>query len=1682
MAVNDLLREAVRSLLPRGTAWNSAPDSWFSKFIDGIGDALDDVYEKMKGLADIRDPERTQILADLEREYGIIELTNVEESNRRSILAGRVYSKPGMGADDLEQRLALAGFKDADTGEPVQVWRNNDEEDPNYYLGGRWSMIAGRDDCVAGNDAAYCGLTGVGGKLLVNQSSEYSEEKHQMSATNGGWNVVFFVGGDRASSDVGYVVIEDGDLEAADTSAWTAGGGATLAKSTDRAVSGTQSLQITKDPDDFARQEVGIGENRAYLTSMWMRDNGDNVLRRNCPHPDFDSSTRAPDDPNNGVWQGSSIRHPVLDPGTNDPDPEQVTVSFDKTQGAAEPLSADNIESIGMWARVDDVGRDPSIKFTPNTSGYANLSSDLEIEGTTLSPVIRYEAKDADLTDWDPVAGETLTLTGAGNDPTIDDITAGLTDERVLFDGSARAYQGSTASVGAVGTKDIIFEAIITTPSSFIGKDYISKYYSNNDYVFLFQQGGGSLAFYLAGAAANNLFCLSKSALDESCVYHIMVFVDRTNTKQMRMFVNGVGGTPRDISALEGDIGVGVSGVWELGGNIDVNRYTAGAISYCSMWTPQGLLTTDNQVEVALRRATQAMGVNPSVFQTLSNPEEVQDLDMEAAGTSDWAALFNTLSKTSNTAPGSSGAQSLRLTPTGVASTTQATQSSLMLSGYQYNVTGWARGDGTTSIVPALGKGVAGKYAWTGTNSSTWQYFDVTFVTEDDDFILASLSETSTSAWVEFDDITITRAGDIPRTLFRSTTGHLEKWNDAKTEAYLVPVGAYWLRVDEYKDQDGLLQTGIRIEDAQSNLFYYTGDFSQANWVKTRCTINSDAATGLGEKLFDAVVASTDNDTHVVSQTITSSESRFVFSIYAEKGATDGLLLRFAEDTTQYAYFDLNLGTIGDIGSGFTVDEPVFIEDKGAGVYRCSIYVNYATGTNRSLEIMPATGSSVGNETFAGDGVSDYLFIYGAQARAGSTASIQSYVESGSSPYTGSAESFRYWGNENVNGSVSNNVNLLAQTVTFAPNNQINAGAGIVAINEDNTSANRFELYKSPVTVGTLITGTRTTARRNSGTSYTTLGQLANNLGRVETYESNIRIGNQGLFSDRTNTGTPTSPAEVPETMNNIALGKVSSLSQYLGGLIVHLEIGKHGLSNPRAIASMSVGIDESAVMLGYDQLAPESSDYELRGWVDGSGTPTFNTGTLTEGDWHHLGARLDGVDLDILIDGAVSDTTSDTTTLNDYSKLHLGWGGLKGYDETDLTTDWAVATGDVSIGKPQVWNSKAPDAWFLEMYNRGLPSLDSGLLHEICQRTDVDDRGGEVPPLSYYYDLVGGLEATRDENLEAAQLHLEAPYTEAGVALYNVSSHTSYAAADVSLLFDNAYSPFFDHNSHTYTGWVRLDSGVSPQTIWTSSGAGFNAGKLTYDSTNGLQYSCELGTGAASVSASVDVNRTYHVVVIRHYTGGDVTLSISLNGVEVASETYASTSPTLSSTAYLKMFANEADSEFFYGKTNANRFYDAAFFTGEALDQYNLQSAVIDTGPYATQTIEPTSEPFTFSGWGYSVGSQEYRQCVVRYQLESDGPWATLFLSDLDAGGWEQFEELIGGMNDFRLYVKDFDSHDPSGTTDAYYDDIDGGTEVGDNTVQKIKIPSEQKEAFEELILRRKPLHSWAVLVVEYV
>jgi hypothetical protein len=222
-------RDIINALLPDGQAWSPLAASDYDKLLNGIAENSEAVRLQLEQLRYIRDPRRTSILSDLEKEYAITPSATATEDERRERLAIAMFRRSEIPTYELlEEKLRAAGFD-------VYVYENSPAVNPNIFLAQSFNMtcgdlLPGGNDAQCGEPEAYCAF--IGGEFLVNgeiyiQGPNYSflcgealaqcgEELafagqydgiylipiEYNNPPAGYWSMVFFVGGDATRDPV----------------------------------------------------------------------------------------------------------------------------------------------------------------------------------------------------------------------------------------------------------------------------------------------------------------------------------------------------------------------------------------------------------------------------------------------------------------------------------------------------------------------------------------------------------------------------------------------------------------------------------------------------------------------------------------------------------------------------------------------------------------------------------------------------------------------------------------------------------------------------------------------------------------------------------------------------------------------------------------------------------------------------------------------------------------------------------------------------------------------------------------------------------------------------------------------------------------------------------------------------------------------------------------------------------------------------------------------------------------------------------------------------------------------------------------------------------------------------------------------------------------------------------------
>jgi hypothetical protein len=193
----QLTRAIIDALLPDGSIWTVEQDAGLDQLLDGMADNHERARAFVGALADLRNPLKTPILDDLEREFGILPDKSVEESVRRSRLLVAKTAGNGDGSlDFLQSRLRTAGFQ-------ISVYNNNPAVDPG-------GLVRHGSSTIMGNSTALFGNIGFGaqtGNLIVNGPITYNQEPvgYPSPLDRGYWPLVSFIAAGVERDDTGAI-------------------------------------------------------------------------------------------------------------------------------------------------------------------------------------------------------------------------------------------------------------------------------------------------------------------------------------------------------------------------------------------------------------------------------------------------------------------------------------------------------------------------------------------------------------------------------------------------------------------------------------------------------------------------------------------------------------------------------------------------------------------------------------------------------------------------------------------------------------------------------------------------------------------------------------------------------------------------------------------------------------------------------------------------------------------------------------------------------------------------------------------------------------------------------------------------------------------------------------------------------------------------------------------------------------------------------------------------------------------------------------------------------------------------------------------------------------------------------------------------------------------------------------
>lgn len=137
---------------PTGMAWTIDEEEDTEKLLHGIASYEDEMRLFNRKLANLRNPQKTILLEELEREYGFILKSNLSEDERRTQIQVFKTNKreANGGLDFLQKKLHDNGFTN------VFVFNNDPPVNPEGLLRDNYTAWCGYENSYCGNPESFC--------------------------------------------------------------------------------------------------------------------------------------------------------------------------------------------------------------------------------------------------------------------------------------------------------------------------------------------------------------------------------------------------------------------------------------------------------------------------------------------------------------------------------------------------------------------------------------------------------------------------------------------------------------------------------------------------------------------------------------------------------------------------------------------------------------------------------------------------------------------------------------------------------------------------------------------------------------------------------------------------------------------------------------------------------------------------------------------------------------------------------------------------------------------------------------------------------------------------------------------------------------------------------------------------------------------------------------------------------------------------------------------------------------------------------------------------------------------------------------------------------------------------------------------------------------------------------------
>lgn len=203
MPKSDLIAATIKALLPDGSIWVPALEEDLDLLLKAMSENWLDAYNSAVAQGEIRNPFKTGLLEEVEREFGFLQNPGLTEEVRRQQVAAVKYDNTDQrnSDDDVQNFLNAAGFD-------VEVHQNDPAVDPALFpgdilLNGGLYVIEPAYIMQCGGAIAFCGhQDAVCGRF---NNLTFIDFEYDLPTDPDAWPFIYFVGGPATRDGSGFL-------------------------------------------------------------------------------------------------------------------------------------------------------------------------------------------------------------------------------------------------------------------------------------------------------------------------------------------------------------------------------------------------------------------------------------------------------------------------------------------------------------------------------------------------------------------------------------------------------------------------------------------------------------------------------------------------------------------------------------------------------------------------------------------------------------------------------------------------------------------------------------------------------------------------------------------------------------------------------------------------------------------------------------------------------------------------------------------------------------------------------------------------------------------------------------------------------------------------------------------------------------------------------------------------------------------------------------------------------------------------------------------------------------------------------------------------------------------------------------------------------------------------------------